>query len=171
VSNHIAKFHELDLDRLNRRWVFNPLFPADNVFLSEWKAEPFGRLCEIEDWSGRLESALLSEWGHNFDCFGSLSTSDLDSRDCLCYSVTRLPEEVFRAAYRRLFGEYPKSLLSYRSLEIVGHALFQPPLLIKKGCLTQSLSWPALLQHAEFANTKRLQGVQQIKDLVATWGN
>jgi hypothetical protein len=112
----------------------------------------------------------LSDWGHNYCRFGSLWTSDLDPLDCLCYAVTRVPAGIFDSAYRCLFGKDPGGL-SYRSLELVGHALFQPPILIKHGRYGQLLSWSEALQQIELAESNAHRCQQDIRDLLHRWGD
>ena len=162
-----VEFHELDLDRLSNCMKFNPRFPSSDSSILEW-CEDGGRKLDFGEWGQYLADALLSDWSHNYHCHGSLWTSDLDPTDRLCYSVTQLEPEVFLAAYRCLFGEEPKNI-NYRALEIVGHALFQPPILIQMGRFCQQLSWAELLSRVALVDSSNTRNNQAVCDLVQNW--
>ena len=166
-ADNPVQFHALDLDRLSNRMKFNPRFPRSGSSILEW-CDDGGRKLDFSEWGQYLADALLSDWRHNYHCHGSLWTSDLDPVDCLCYSVTQIEPDVFLAAYRYLFGEEP-GLLYYSALQIIGHALFQPAILIKFRRYRQPLCWSDLLSKVELADSNNARNNLAVSDLVHHW--
>jgi hypothetical protein len=179
LMNHTTEhqsFHPLDLDRLIRhRYAedrLNCRWPATGVLLPwDWAGQDEdGYTQSLDFWRQYLGDSLQGEWAANLHHKGRLSTSDLDPRQVLIYGVSRLQERIVRAAHKRLFGAVPAEY-SGIALELIGHALFQPPLMIRLKHFSIPERWAELIERAERLKAAEDKRQQQLSELLAGWSD